>query len=723
MLETIEDDREAQDAPATMPAETQSVEMAMDEFDAFKAALDRHAIVAITDRSGTIVHVNDMFCQISGYTRLELLGRKHNVVNSGLHPRRFFADMWRVIANGGLWHGEICNRARDGSLYWVDTTIVPLHGGQDKIRGYLSIRFDVTARKAAEAAVTAEIDKRRQTEMLLRDVIETIPGAVAAFDPDDRLILFNEAYKSYYPVAAPVIQPGTSFETFLRFGVERGQFRLPRQSAEAKEAWIAARLRDHREPGKPRLLQLADGRWLQVRERRSASGHIVGVRTDISELKQAEAMIRRQAEHDPLTGLFNRTVLIERTGEALATALRTQREGALLLIDLDNFKNVNDTLGHDAGDVLLVELGKRLAAAVGKTGVVARLGGDEFAVLLPSATREEAARTAESLLEAVGRPLSVEGRPLVPLCSMGLATFPNQGGSPRELLKHADIALYQAKARGRGTYCLFDPQLRDGIERRQAMRDALRIAIAAGDISIALQPQVRLSDRQHLGFEVLARWRHQEQWIAPAEFIPVAEENGLIAALGSSILEQTLAFAAAMRAEGFDPGRIAINVAAAQLRRGGFARTVLDRLAARGLPPEAIEIELTENVLLDRAGQRIAEELTALNQAGIVVALDDFGTGYASLSHLKRFPVSRLKIDRSFVKDIGTGSDEGIIARTIISLAHNLRMEVVAEGVETASQAQFLAGHGCDVAQGYLFGRPLTPEAAAKYLAREKRRT
>ncbi len=688
------------------------------EFGAYKAAIDQHAIVAMTDRGGTILYVNDLFCQVSGYSRGELVGRKHNLVNSGLHPRQFFADMWRTISRGGLWHGEICNRTKEGDLYWVDTTIVPLRDPSGNGRGYVSIRYDITRRKAAEAALCAENEKRREAEALLRDILETIPDAVAAFDADDRLALYNEAFRRYYDKSAPIIELGVSFENILRFGVENGQFNLAKNTPEAREAWIAARMREHHNPGKKVLQQLSDGRWLQMRERQSRSGYVVGVRSDITDLKQAELVIKRQAEQDPLTGLFNRAVLLERLADAVAASERTGRQGALMLVDLDDFKGVNDTLGHDAGDMLLLAVAERFRETLRKSDTIARLGGDEFAIIVPNLSGvDDAAKIAEKILACARQPIDIEHRSLIAGCSIGVAMFPDDGSTARELLKHADIALYQAKARGRGVSCFFDPALRDSVEQRQTTGDALRVALATNEIDIALQPQVSLENRSHVGFEALARWTLNGRQVAPGEFIPVAEDSGLIVPLGLQVLEKSMEMARELRDRGHDPGPIAVNVAAAQLKQSDFANGVLALLRKFRLEAAALEIELTENVLLDRSSDRISEALRELDHAGVIITLDDFGTGYASLSHLKRYPVSRLKIDQSFVREIQSDVCDAVIARAIISLAHNLKMSVVAEGVETEQQFRFLKAHGCDYAQGYLISRPIEPASVQAYVA------
>ncbi len=294
---------------ASGPGAMQDAEL---ELLSYKDALNRHTIAAVTDAKGIIVNVNDPFCEISQYSRDELLGRTHAVVNSNHHPRDFFAQLWKTISAGHVWRGDICNRARDGTLYWVDTTIAPKWNAQRVISGYVSIRYDITNRKLAEASRVEEILKRKKAEALLWDVLESVPDAILAFDADDRLILCNAAFKEIYHETAPAVQQGVSYEDLLRWGVENGQFVFSKYAPARQEAWVAAQIKGHKNPGKRVIQQLTSGRWVLVQERRSANGHLVGVRTDITELKLAEDAIRRQAERDPLTGLFNRRALLDR---------------------------------------------------------------------------------------------------------------------------------------------------------------------------------------------------------------------------------------------------------------------------------------------------------------------------------------------------------------------------------------------------------------------------
>ena len=704
-----------QSSPAEQPQITNMFAKSLqrEELIALRRALNQSAIVVATDRAGRIIHASPYFCEISGYSEDELIGQDHRILNSGYHPREFFQDLWRTIARGDTWHGEVRNRSKSGNINWLDTTIVPLLSRSGALQGYLSIRFDITARKQAEIELATENVFRQQAENLLGQIVETIPAGITAFDANDRLLIFNEAFKSLYPKVADLIQEGARFGDILKAAAERGQFAELGKGGREVEAWLARRVREHVKPTQTLVQKLDDGRWVQIVERRTSDGLHISTSTDITELKVAEQTIRKQAEQDSLTGLANRAAVYNRVERLLADE---EPQGLLVVTDLDNFKAINDTLGHDAGDQLLVVVGRRLAGAVRKSDMIARLGGDEFAIVMSGiSSRQVAERRLAKLAHSVQQPVALSGRTVQPRISMGVVLMTTRSKNRRDLFREADLALYQAKAAGRGRFAFFDETMLKTAERRQSDIEELRIGIERDELRVEFQPQVNLQTGEPVGLEALARWQRGGDTVSPASFIPLAEESGLIIPLGSRVIEMSLAFQASMRAKGLQPGQLAINISVAQLKLDDFVETLANQLTRFRLRPADIEIEITETVLLDRSIHQIVRSFEKLDNLGITIALDDFGTGYASLSHLKQFKVNRLKIDRSFVADIRPDDSRGVIARTIVSLAHSLEMDVVAEGIETQFQADALRAIGCDIGQGYLLAPPLAPDDTERY--------
>ena len=559
-----------------------------------------------------------------------------------------------------------------------------------------------------------------EAQTLLRELTDASPNAIIAYDREERLIFFNPAYLFLFSRMAAVTRIGAGLEEMLRHGIAQGQFPDAGTKPETQWAWLARHLAEHREPGPSRELALPEGRWVQLRERRSASGHLVCIHSDITRLKTAEESARRQAEEDPLTGLCNRAVLFRKlAGLQLGQRGRDPRTACLILFDLDHFKVTNDSLGRSAGDALLREIGQRGLSLLRGGDTFARLGGDEFAILLHGiGTAAQALSFMGRLRARLEQPLAHDGAIVTPSLSIGASLFPEDAEDAETLFRCADTALYQAKRQGRHCHSFFDRSIAEMLERKARLADQLRRAIAEDDIQVAFQPQASTRDRQHRGFEALARWSGAGQPVPPSEFIPVAEEMGLIAPLGRLVLRRALGAMREFLRLGLEPGRVAVNVATAQLLSADFPREVRQELEAHGLGAEHLEIELTETSLLDRSTDRIVQVLREFNAMGVTIALDDFGTGYASLSHLTQFPVHRLKIDRRFVRDIEESGSPSPIARTVIGLAHGLGLEAVAEGVETEAQLAYLDEHGCDLVQGYLIGQPLGFEQAVAYLRR-----
>jgi len=463
-------------------------------------------------------------------------------------------------------------------------------------------------------------------------------------------------------------------------------------------------------------VQRPDGSVRHVRMRvyvvRDGAGRFVrraGVVQDVTESKEQAARIERLAYHDALTGLPNRALLADRLLSALAHAHRRQQQVAVIFIDLDRFKLVNDSLGHAAGDALLREVGRRLRAVLREDDTVARVGGDEFQVVLDEIDGPTAAaHVAEKLMRVLGEPFVIEGQELHVTASLGLSMYPRDGASADLLLKYADTALYEAKGEGRNAYRFFSPEMNAQAHGRLRLENDLRRAIERGELELHYQPQLDLASGAVCAVEALLRWRHPRKGLVlPNSFIPLAEETGLIVALGEWVLVEACRQVAQWHRDGIVPLRVAVNISARQLRRPGLDRAVRHALAESGLPPSSLELEITESSVMHDP-QQAQGVLHALRDLGVLLSIDDFGTGYSSLAYLKRLPLDRLKIDRSFIGGIPQDGDDAAIVETIIVMTHKLGLRVIAEGVETREQRAQLLSQGCDEVQGFLWAKPVS---------------
>lgn len=432
-----------------------------------------------------------------------------------------------------------------------------------------------------------------------------------------------------------------------------------------------------------------------------------GLEAEIVERRLADQRVTHMANHDALTGLPNRTLLTDRVEQAIARAGRSGNKVALLFLDLDRFKNVNDSLGHGVGDQLLQAVASRLTACLRVEDTAARLGGDEFIISLPElADSAEPARVAARILAELAQPFDVSGHRLPAEVSIGISVYPDDGDSVQTLLRNADTAMYHAKESGRGNYQFFSQQMNERVSRRLSTETSMRRALDRGEFALHYQPLIHLVRRNIVGAEALLRWPQPDQRVvSPADFIPVAEDTGLIVPLGEWVLREACTQAQAWQAQ--QPGlRIAVNLSPRQFRQQHLVATVEQVLRDTGLAPHLLELELTEGMLMHHADDAV-RTLAQLDEMGVHLAIDDFGTGYSSLSYLKRFPIHTLKIDRSFVKDLIDDPDDAAIVTAIIAMARGLDLRVVAEGVETEGQADFLSSLACDLAQGFHFGRPM----------------
>ncbi len=438
--------------------------------------------------------------------------------------------------------------------------------------------------------------------------------------------------------------------------------------------------------------------------------HRLGAVRDITARKHAEARIQYLAHHDMLTGLPNRAYLTERLTTILALARRHGTLVAIMFIDLDNFKTVNDLLGHHVGDVLLKQVAGRIKEVLREADMVSRLGGDEFLVILADfAAPEDAAKVAEKLLQVISAPIELEGRELCANASIGISVFPRDGDNADDLIRNADAAMYSAKDHGRGHSRFYTPGLADEGAATLARETRLRQAVQRGEFVVFYQPQLRVGDLRLAGIEALVRWRHPERGLTdPAEFIEFAETRGLIDEIGQYVLREACRQNKAWQDAGYAALPISVNVSAVQFRRGDLVAGVKRVLEDTGLEGRYLELELTESLLMDK--DIVGSALAGLRALGVRITIDDFGTGYSSLGYLKRYPIDKLKIDRSFIDDLGTDADERAIAIAIINLAKTLKLTALAEGVERQEQLEFLREHGCDEFQGYLAGGPVAAE-------------
>ncbi len=570
-------------------------------------------------------------------------------------------------------------------------------------------KFEAQAEKyrVAEQALWA-------SETYLNAILYHSPALIAVKDLDGNVVLASEHYKRLLdPKDASLAEVGkNTFDVY------------PPRVAEVLDDDDSELLNGSSQGFESEFeVQHTDGSihaYLMVKfPLRNNAGKIFGICTictDITERKQAENALREQqsrlnymAFHDTLTGLPNRSLFYDRINHGLARAQRSSNKVVLMLLDLDRFKNINDSLGHDAGDLLLKAVSRRLHESIRGMDTIARLGGDEFVVVLEGINDvEDVTYIANKLLTTLARPINIHGHEISTTVSIGISIFPQDGDNTEELLKHADIAMYKAKELGKNNYQFYTAGMNATAVNFLLLENDLRRAIEQDQLTLYYQPQIDLQSGKLMGVEALVRWRHPERGlVSPAHFISLAEETGLIVPLGEWVLREACRQQKAWIETGNFVGKVAVNLSARQFRQQKFAERIADILTEAQLPAKYLELEITETSAMEHAGETI-NMLNLLNQMGLSLAIDDFGTGYSSLAYLKRFPIQKLKIDRSFISDIYTDQNDAAIAKSIIGLAHNMMLNVVAEGVENENQAEWLRCQGCDQAQGFLFAKPMS---------------
>lgn len=621
--------------------------------------------------------------------------------------RDTFTSLVEPLRNGELNQllFNTVHQRKDGSTYPVEVTLQYFSAERPPV--FVSVVQDITEKRKAEEA-------RRLADQRFALHVQQTPLAVIEWDMDFRVSEWN--------LAATRTFGYTRDEAIGRHAADLIVPQVARQYMDG----VWGRLLERKVGDRNTAENITKSGDLIVCEWYNnplidATGQVIGVASiihDITERQQAEETIWRQANFDPLTGLPNRMVFADRMEMAKLQADRDERLVALHFLDLDYFKDVNDTEGHAAGDTLLKEVAHRLRATVRKTDTVSRLGGDEFAIIQTSIKHVDAAEElARKILKSLTEPFDVGTKKVFIGGSVGVTVYPLDDRDPDELLRNADIAMYAAKGKGRNTYVFYSADMSDAIKSRQKLEQDLHKALASGQLYLDYQPKMTSADSTISGVEALLRWQHPTRGlIPPDEFIPLAEKAGLIEPLGTWVLREACRQNKEWQDRGLPPLTVAVNLSALQFRQGNLAETIENALAEFGLEACYLELEITETTAMHDA-VRTADILDRLSALGVKISLDDFGTGYSSLAYLKRFPLSRIKIDKSFVADVIANADDAAIVDAVVNLGRSMNMTVTAEGVETGEQAEYLAQCGCDEFQGFHFSRPVTPEAVERLLS------
>ncbi|MDD5285963.1 MAG: EAL domain-containing protein [Desulfuromonadaceae bacterium] len=646
------------------------------------------------DRHGKIESLNQAALETFGYSAAELKYRDIMILFSktGVPESDFSVSTLIAFDAGKSSHivKDLIGKRKDGGIFNLDLLVSELKQGE--IYLFIGIMRD-----------TEDLKRSEKELILAAKVFENMNEAIGVTDEYNNYISINPAFTKitgYTPEEVmgknPMLMASERHDTefYKRMwdsinenGEWHGELWERRKNSEVYPKWLS---------------------MVAVKDSQERLLNYISVFSDISERKAADERIHFMAHHDELTGLPNRALLHDRILQAIMSAPRLKRKVAILFLDLDRFKNINDTLGHSIGDLLLQSVAERLKGCMRSSDTVARLGGDEFIAVIPDLNDgAHAATIAQKILDSISNHFVIREIELHTTASIGISIFPDDGTANEELIANADVAMYRAKESGRNHYQFFAPAMNDSSYERLTMENKLRRALERQEFVLHYQPQVNSETGRIIGAEALVRWRHPEMGLVPpGMFIPIAEESGLIVSIGEWVLREACRQSKAWQQEGLSPIVLAVNLSAVQFRQKNLTEMVADALQTSGLEACWLELEITESGIMQNSESAI-NTLHSLKQMGLKLSIDDFGTGYSSLSYLKKFPIDKLKIDQSFVRDITTDQDDAAIVAAIIGMAKSLKLRVIAEGVETRDHLNFLNSNGCFEMQGYYFSQPV----------------
>jgi diguanylate cyclase (GGDEF)-like protein/PAS domain S-box-containing protein len=643
-----------------------------------------------------VLQVNSRICDMLGYSSNELVGQSFALIHVGLEMEKAFVQQYQSLHNSEIKvvSFEFPFKRKHGDIMWcyVSGTLLD---ETDVSKGIIWIMLDITERVEVEEGAESQL-------RLSAKVFEQSREGIVVTAADASIISVNKAFvelTGFNEAEALGKNP-----RFLASGRHHKNFYQLLWDTVVTTGHWQGEIWNRRKDGS------IYPEWLSITRVLNPLGvltNYIGIFSDITHRKIAEEKIQRMAHYDPLTGLPNRALLVDRANQAIRRAERNGESLALLYVDLDHFKNINDTLGHSVGDELLVELAQRLKVSLREQDTVSRQGGDEFIILLPDTTTTGAIYVAEKLLQVIPEPFRVGDYELITTPSIGVAIYPADGEDLGALSKSADIAMYRAKQSGRNSYQFFTPEMQKRSTRYLQLEHGLRRALERNELFLQYQPQVSLDHGKIVGVEALLRWQHPELGlISPVEFIPMAEESGLILPIGEWVLRTAIHQMKSWIDQGLEPIIVAVNLSAVQFRQRYLPQLITHILDEEGLPAQYLELELTESMAMNEPEVAIAM-MDALHERGVRLSIDDFGTGYSSLAYLKRFQIDKLKIDQSFVRDIASDSEDEAIIDAVISMAKSLKLRTIAEGVENEQQLQFLRDKDCEEMQGFYLSRPI----------------